>query len=312
MKRSALILLVTLFVASACIVGFLLAQPNPMAPRVKALELELSKAQAELTRLKAEYDKLLAARKPDPQIAHADGPAAPAKQDGSAGSIRRMMDAPGMKEMLPRQQEVQIDLTYGRLFQQLGLNDKERDNFKQVLAARAAKQNELSMKMMDASLTADQRKAIAAEMTATKNESDAAIQKFLNNADDFKTFQQWDDTQQEHMQLQLGASIFDAAGAPLSEDQRNQLIDLMASARKAPNQTPDLNDPRNISPASLSADGIAQQLARMDADNQRVLDQAAAFLNPAQLEALKQMQQQLRSMTEAGMRMSSVMFGVKK
>jgi len=322
MKRSVLISLVAILAVTATVAGIFLAQPNPMAPRVKQLEFDLSKANNEITRLKAEYDKLLAAKKPDPTIAHGDAPAtktltaataaSQAAPASSGDALRKMMEAPGMKEMMRKQQEVQIDMTYGKLFQQLGLSDKELDNFKQLLADRQSKQTEVGMKMMDSSLTTEQRGAIASEMTAAKKDSDAAIRKFLNNEDDFKTFQQWDDTQPERMQMQLAASNFDSAGAPLSEEQRNQLIDLMAAVRKTPSQTPDLNDPRNITPGSLSPDGIAQQLARYDADAQRVLQQAASFLSPAQLDALKRMQQQMRTMAEAGMRMSGSMFAPPK
>ena len=321
MKRSVLISLVAILAVTATIAGVFLAQPNPMAPRVKQLELDLSKANNEITRLKTEYDKLLAAKKPAPTIAHGNAPAtkpltasaaSQAAPASSGDALRKMMEAPGMKEMMRKQQEVQIDMTYGKLFQQLGLSDKELDNFKQLLADRQLKQTEVGMKMMDSSLTTEQRGAIANEMTAAKKDSDAAIRKFLNNEDDFKTFQQWDDTQPERMQMQLAASNFDSAGAPLSEEQRNQLIDLMAAVRKAPSQTPDLNDPRNITPGSLSPDGIAQQLARYDADAQRVLQQAANFLSPAQLDALKRMQQQMRTMAEAGMRMSGSMFAPPK
>ena len=167
MKRSVLISLVAILAVTATVAGIFLAQPNPMAPRVKQLEFDLSKANNEITRLKAEYDKLLAAKKPDPTIAHGDAPAtktltaataaSQAAPASSGDALRKMMEAPGMKEMMRKQQEVQIDMTYGKLFQQLGLSDKELDNFKQLLADRQSKQTEVGMKMMDSSLTTEQR-----------------------------------------------------------------------------------------------------------------------------------------------------------
>jgi hypothetical protein len=50
-------------------------------------------------------------------------------------------------------------------------------------------------------------------------------------------------------------------------------------------------------------------MASYDRQAQRVLADSAKFLSPKQLEALKNMQQQMRSMQEAGLKMSGMMFG---
>lgn len=315
MKRPILITLVAIVLVAACVGGFFLAQPNSMAPRVKQLELDLSKAQNEAARVKAEYDKLLAAKKPDPTIAHTDTPPTQplastpkAGQANPADALSKLVEDPRLRDA----QKVQVEMTYNKLFQQLGLNDKELENFKHLLADRGAKVNGISMKMMDPNLTPQQRLALEKQVTAARNESDAAIHQFLNNDDDFKTYQKWDDTQAEIMELNLFAPSFAAANAPLSDQQRDQLIDLMASVRKAPGQTANLNDPRNITSGSLTPDGVALQLGRMDADDERVLQQAAGFLSPEQLDALKKVQAQNRSLTAAGMRVVGSMFGAPK
>jgi len=325
MKRLTPIVLVLLFIAVAALGGYILARPNPLTPRVAQLELELQQAQKEIANLKAERTKLLSKPVvvPPPSVAttkdkpgddtladskkHAGGP-----QVSMMPDLRKMMEAPGMKEMMRKQQEVQVDMTYGKLFQKLSLNDEERENLKRLLAERVSTQSETGMKLMDPSLTSEQRKAVMAEIDGQKKKSDADIRKFLNNDDDYKTYQRWEDTQTERMQLQLGGSFFDNAGAPLSDEQREQLVDIMANVRKSPGQLPDLNDPRNITPDSLSSDNITRQLQRYDTDAERVANACAAFMNPQQLEALKKMQQQMRTSTEAGMRMTGQMMGGKK
>jgi hypothetical protein len=49
-----------------------------------------------------------------------------------------------------------------------------------------------------------------------------------------------------------------------------------------------------------------------DQQVKQVLASAAGFLTPKQLEALKALQQQQRAMQEAGLKMSSMMFGSGK
>lgn len=332
MKSSGITFIVTLLVSVAATAGFFLAKPDPLAATVKKLEAEVLKARDEAGKLKIERDQLMAevkkaAAKPpkvaslasnDPAAISLSAEAKPgsdaAKADDSSpgDALRKMMSNPGMRDMMRKQQEVQIDMTYGKLFQKLSLNGEELDNFKRLLGDRLGSQTDASMKLMDPKITAVERKAVMDQISAGKKQSDEDIRKFLNNEDDYKTYQHWEDTQPERMTLQLGGSAFDLAGAPLSDEQREQLVGTMADIRKSPSPLPDLNDPRNISPESLTSDGIAKQLERHKADDTRVRDEAAKFLSPQQVEALKKMQDQMLVMMEAGMKMSGQMFGSGK
>ena len=329
MNRSAIFAIALLFVAAAAIGGYFLARPNPLTARVAQLELDLQQAQQEVSHLKAEREKLLLAQKtppPPPFIAdskkqepslQADGPkTAPLAPNAPATSampdLRKLLEAPGMKEMMRKQQEVQLDMTYGQLYQRLTLNEQERDNFKRLLLDRVAAQTDAGMKLMDRNVTPDQRKAIATEMEDQKTQSDANIRKFLNNDEDYQTFKHWEDTQPERMQLQLGDSSFASAGVPLTNDQREQLIETMAKVRKEPSDVPDMSNLKNMKPDSLGPDNVNRILEHLDASAARVQKEAAAFLSPQQVEVLKKTQEQMRSLSEAGMKMSSQMFGTGK
>jgi hypothetical protein len=96
---------------------------------------------------------------------------------------------------------------------------------------------------------------------------------------------------------------------PLSEEQEEQLINLMAEVRKRPSDLPDLNDPQQIDP-SMMTDDFTQRLAAAFNEQQRsVLEGASGFLAQPQLEALKAMQEQMRTLNEAGLKMSKSMMG---
>ncbi len=328
MKRSVLILLASLFVAVAGTAGFFLARPDPMAPRVKQLEEELARTQEAVSKLTVERDRLLAGSKravvaapSSASIGASDSttkaqamgtkPEAGKPEDNSAAAaMSKLMSNSGARQMMRKQQEPQIDMIYGKLYQKLSLNDQERDNFKQLLGDRLQAQAEASVKLMNPSLTQAERNAVTSQAAVARQESDATIHKFLNNEADYKAYQNWEDTQQDRVPLEMGSSNF--ANAPLSDEQYDQLVATMARIRKAPSGVSDLNDPRNITPESLNPDGIAKQLKVADANNAQVLKEAASFLNPQQLEALNKTQEQMRVMMEASMKMYGQMFGAGK
>jgi hypothetical protein len=72
-----------------------------------------------------------------------------------------------------------------------------------------------------------------------------------------------------------------------------------------------MTQPKNFDPSSMTPEVIDRILAQQQEQAKAVAAGAAAFLSPVQQEALAKMQQQYRSMSEAGLRMSSAMFGKK-
>ena len=112
------------------------------------------------------------------------------------------------------------------------------------------------------------------------------------------------------MQFEMmgGRSHFQTAGEPLTLEQEDKLVDLMASVRKAPGKLPDMSKPENFSPERMSEEFIQKLMEKTDADAKTVSQNAAGFLSAAQLQALAKMQEQSRTMTEAGLKMSGAMF----
>ena len=219
-----------------------------------------------------------------------------------------MMKNPAMKDMMKQQQIAALDMQYGSLFSKFHLTDGEKADFKQLLADRIQRESELGLKMLD-DTTPEQRKALVQEYEESKKASDARIRNFLNNDTDYTAFKTWEDTKGERMQLDMGRTLFTNAGEPLTPLQEDQLIGVMSQVKKQPSTVPDLSKPQNFDPEHLTQADIDQQLAHYDASATAVATQAAQFLSPKQLETLRTMQQQWRTMSEAGLKMTSAMFG---
>ena len=223
--------------------------------------------------------------------------------------MRLLVDKPEMKEMVKQTNLAQIDMKYGRLFDAFQLNPEETENFKQLLAERLSAGMDIALKLMDESLTTEQRNQIFTDLETAKKASDEAIKTFLNYDDDYKIFQHWEDTEPERTTLEMlgGRSHFVSAGEPLTPDQEQKLVDVMATIRKSPSTVPGINKPKGFDPAILSDQGIQQQLQIFDRDAQTAAQNAAGFLSATQLQALAKMQQQMRALTEIELKMSAAM-----
>lgn len=227
-------------------------------------------------------------------------------------ALQKMMDTPAMKEMMKQQMLTQVELGYGRLFEMLHLNGEEKEQFKQLLAGRLGAATDLGLSMRSGSQTPEEMKRNRDKLVESDATFDRAIHDFLDNENDYKTYLAWQDTQPERMQLNMvGRQTFASAGEPLSVEQEERLVSVMAQARKAPSSLPDMTQPKNFDPTSMTPEMIDRILAQQQEQAKTVAAGAAAFLSPVQQEALAKMQQQYRSMSEAGLRMSSAMFGKK-
>lgn len=329
MKVILIILAAVALVGIAIVGGSVLGERSTLSKKLAATEAELRDAKAELAKLKAERERAAAAARSTPAPAARPGVATPgatspreagtteisgapaaiaATQDSKA--LSKMLQSPQMKELMKQQQTLAVDMQYGPLFDLLGLSPEEKENFRQLLAARTMGPAQLGLELMNPELTPERKKAITQQMEQMRKNSDASIQQFLNNDEDWKTFRNWEDTQPERSQLQMaGAAAF--SSAPLSQEQEQSLISLMHEARSLVNKAATANDAVARYDV-MSEEGIQRQMQRIDESNRYVLERAPQFLNQAQMEALAKMQEQWRIMSETGMKMSSAMFGGKK
>lgn len=316
MKRFFLILT---FAAMAGAIGWLLARPNPHVKEMASLEAQLTKAKATIQTLKSELASIpppsnqIASTQDSPNPATSTDPTATDVQSSKptkpGNAFRDMMKAPGMKEVIIQQQRSQLGIQYGGLIEQFDLDDEERAHFEELLLKKQTEQMELGLKMMEEGVTPEDRKRLAAELQQTQKETDEAIRQFLNDDEDWKTYQDWEDSKPERTQLQMfGKSLFDTSDQPLSPDQESLLIQSMTRARKAPSPPGEPTMPSSNSFEAVSAENVGRLMASQKAKNELVLQEAASFMSPEQIETLKRFQEQQMTMTETGLKMSSMFF----
>lgn len=314
MKNAALVLLGLTSAGSLLALAWVLGRSPEPDPRLAVLETELSEAKRTIASLKRELERR-AEQPPPAPVAAAPAPAAPAAAPAPTGraGLREMMNAPGMREAMERQQALQIDIAYARLFDQLQLSPQEREHFKKLLVERQKTQTELSLKLMDDKLTSAQRQAIGEQIDQQRTAFDDTIRQFLNHDDDWQSFQHWEKTLPERTQFEmLGKGLFASSPEPLSAQQEQQLIDLMAEVRARPGSGGNLAGKTNLDPSLLTDDLIQRQLQQIEVNGRIVAERAAEFLSPAQLQTLKTYQEQTASMTKTGIEMSKMLFPQKK
>jgi hypothetical protein len=305
--KALTIALAASLLASIVALAWVLATPPPPDPRVARLEADLKEARQTISQLRRDLanrpvtpppapSRVGGGVPPDMAGATAGSPGTPAAASGTgpAGSLQDMMKNPAMRDLLMQQQAVQIETSYARLFEYLQLSDEEKAHFKKLLVERGKLETELGLKMLDPNVTPEQRQKLIAEAEKNKAAYDQTIKGFLNNDSDWSTFQRWEGTKPERTSFEsMGRSLFNASGEPLSTQQEDQLITLMAQVRQSPTPEQAALSRMIQDPSQLNEANFQKMLDYQKATNQRTLQEAAAFLSPAQLKPLQTYHDQL-------------------
>jgi len=308
MKNIVIPILGAVSLVSTGAVAWLLATPASVDPRVVKLETELKEARQAMASLKAELARKPAAP-PTPTVAATgtptmeNPPAAPVEKQ----SLREIYSSPAMREVIDQQQAAQIEVGYAQLFEHLQLNAEEREHFKKLLIARQKMQTDLSLQLMDPNLSQDKRQEIMAEVKKQRAAYEETFKSFLNDDNDWKTFAQWENTAPERTQYDtVGRSLFSASAEPLSKNQEQQLISLMAEVRQSPYSVGGLNDQTGTDPTKLTDEVIEQQLKQIEANHQIIAERAETFLTPTQRQTLQTYLNQMKTMSRSGIEMSKM------
>jgi DNA replication protein DnaD len=306
-------------IVSIIALAWVLGTPAPDDPRIGRLEADLKEARQTISQLRRDLANRSVSPAPSPTSKSSakialETPAAnpPSAQGGTAGALREMMKNPAMRDLLGQQQAAQIETGYARLFEYLKLNDEEKAHFKKLLTERAKVEADLALKMLDPNLTPQQRQQLLAEAEKNKNAFDQTIRGFLNNDADWNNFQSFEATRPERTQFEtMGRSLFAATGEPLTGQQEDQLIQLMAQIRQNPSPEQAALAKSMQSSGSMNETNLQSYLEFQKTSNARALEQAAGFLSPSQLRALQSYQQQLLGNLESGYRMGSLLMQSK-
>ena len=259
--------------------------------------------------------KAAAAAKGAPTVAGAAGGgdgrgAAGAGAAKPMNAMAEMMKSPEMREMMKQQQLAAMDMQYGKLFERFKLNDGEKGDLKALIAKRLGAEMDMGLGLMAEGQSPAEKAALVKKLTDAKAASDQEIRTFLNNDQDYQMFQHWEETKPERMALGMAGGSFAAAGEPLRPEQEEQLVDTIFATRTqaAAAGVPDMAKPENFNGANLTPEAVERMLASYDQQAAQVAQQATAFLSERQMEALKALQKQHRSMQEMGLKMGAAMF----
>ncbi len=304
---------VAIGLGAAAIIALLAHQVSIQKQNVKRLQEQVTEAeqqaqpnlarQAEFEKLQeqnASYAKTIAGMEHDLAKARAhasDALAAKAVATAAVGSkgnpLADMFKDPAMLEAMRPQQVATMKMMYASLVKELNLSPEQADKFYNILVDNGIKSlqamqsgNSESIKSNSQSMEADLRSLLG-------DAGYAQYQSFTKNdlAD----------------QTMFTAMKNDFINNPLSDAQQQQLLQAMKSAR----QSATANNPLDLSQANPS-DKLAvmgQVMQQQEQINQNVLQEAATFLSPEQLQTLSTSQSNMIAMQKSMGPMMQKMFG---
>jgi RNA polymerase sigma factor (sigma-70 family) len=187
-----------------------------------------------------------------------------------------MFKDPGMLESMRPTQIATMKMMYGPLVKQLNLSPEQADKFYNLLVDNGLK-----------SMQAAQSGNLSAEAMKSNTQSmEADLQSLLGDAG----FTQYESYTKNDVADQ---SLFDSmendfADNLLSDTQQQQLLQAMKAARQSvtANNPIDLSQANSSDKTAMMSQAMSQSLQQQEQMNQNVLQQAAAFLSPEQLQIL--------------------------
>ncbi len=291
--------------AAAAIIALQWQQVSAQKQSVKQLEAQVAQdaqtswsQQAEIAKLQernAFYAKSAESTSRDVAKARAKATAAisAAKSAVAAGSkggsFAQMFKDPDMLKAMRDQQVSMMKIKYTPLIKQLNLSPEQADKFYQILTDHVSKGMEA---LQSGTLNPDARKA-------SKQATEADLKSLLGDAG-YAQYNDFSENSGDRSQLMLMTQAF--GDNPLSDAQQQQLLQVMKTARQAAK----VNNP--LASASDKTANVEQELQQQEQVNQNVLQQAAAFLSPDQLQVLAASQSNIVAMTKSMMPMMQKMF----
>lgn len=231
---------------------------------------------------------------------------AKAKAAAKGDKYAEMFKDPAMQQVMRSALEKTVRQQYGSLVKQLNLTPDTADKFYQTL---------LDNKM--AAMTNSTDYLAQGDMTGLK-EASVAAEKQLNaslqdllGSEGFAQYQQYQSGLGDRMLLDQMKGNF--ADNPLTDDQQQRLLQLMQTTRQAVSGggSASLRLGGQEFSVATSPDAMNRQLEQEQTIQQQVLQQAADFLSPAQLQTLGAAQSNQINLEKMGFAMAQKMFGTQ-
>ena len=301
---SAACLLLAIILAAVC--GLQAFQKSGLDRRVASLEGSLREketleqgARARLERITRQKEafkrraELLAAELKTNRVALAShiarGASGKKDQTSLGDALTKMMSDPEMKKALRSQQDTLLDSAYASLFKIMGLSSNETTSLKNMLLDEQIKETEHSIALLRPGLgKAGQTNALN-EIAGLRTAFDAKLKDFLGDAR-YAQYVDYNQAVAQRVALEQLTQQLATSSSPITDEQGQQLLQLMAEEQRGMPALFNPNDPVGIAEAaslqSLSEDKMNEVLLAIEESDQRVLQRAADILTADQLQGL--------------------------
>jgi hypothetical protein len=247
-----------------------------------------------------------AAPAPSPMAVAAANRAAVSPQGKGVGSmLKDMMKDPDYVNLIKAigdQQAQMLKKQYAPLVKQLNLTPEQGDAFYALIMNNATNTTAQGLELMNDT----NRAGVISAIADTQKSFQDQMRSFLGDAG-FAQFQEYETTIPDRQLLEQMKTSF--ADNPLTDDQEQRLLQLMVAARKDSGAP---IDPATGKPALAGTDRVAQAeqtIQIQDQVDQRVYQQAADFLSPAQLQSLGNSQTNMLGLMKSMMPMMQELMG---
>lgn len=213
--------------------------------------------------------------------------------DESLGkTVRKMWENPAGKAMMNQGVKMAVAMMYEDFIGGLELSEEEEEYFKTLLGRDIADQQEIGLKMMNA--TPEERAALAKEIEARAKENKESIKAFLNSDEDFERFTGYQDRLPERQQLDGIRAAFAAKQTPLDEAAEAKLVEAMYQARTTAN-TPNFTGPDAFT--QMNNGNLAGEFEKSwDVQEAALMKEVGGILDEPQMSAFKEYRGQLKEM----------------
>jgi hypothetical protein len=264
---------------------------DALRSQVASLTAEKEELEKQLKEMRANAEKnagIASADKPDgagnkPSLADRNSMSAMAR------GFFKNLDDPAFKEAMKANSLRQISAAYGPLFKKLGLDDDTAKLAADLIADRGMEALQKGRKLVEGGAASEGAMGdVRKDVESVKADYDVKLKSVLGEQK-FTEFNTYEQTMGDQRSLDRMSQSFEKSGAPLQQEQRDSLANIMREERlKSPsNEIPDLGGGPGMAILMSDTEAKAQQQAEEDYANRVVNRASQAGLSPDQVNVLQ-------------------------
>lgn len=221
----------------------------------------------------------------------------------------KFMDSPESRQAYREQQRMVVDEIYGDLFTNLGLNEEETEEFRQLLLDKQMVTIEILVSLIKGNMTDEEKEENERKFVSMLDTADKNIRDFLEK-DEYDIYLDYLDDLEYRNFIKDYKSYLAEADLDLDEDQEQRLFEEIRNETVNFTFTEDLNLMELRKQGKLSQDNRYRLNRYLDEQaelDQIIFDRSRDFLDEIQNEKLREFQIMRRNMTELGFEVTTDM-----